>query len=549
MSVIGVDFAPYLLVNRAVLFNDIGEGRGFHGHKGRPGQRGGSAPREGGDVSAPAAPSSSAIQTAVSAAASHGSQHEGSGEHAGEHASSHVGGHGGHEEGEESSGGGTLAKIAGIRNEIGHLGGFWHGIQEALFKGGHEAVKAGARGGIGEEVARHGMLGGHEAAGHEAIGHEALGHEAAGHEMLGGEHGGEAAGGEHAQTGLLGKANIILSAAGGIIGGKIGEGMEKAMGLDKAYEHLYQKMKAEHGEEEARTLSLGAKVVGLGVKTALGVALAHMGLGFTAKAALTGAAAGMSMAGKSRSKLTKALRTGSAMAIASGAMGVFGEHVAEAATEGLTELTSFSIPGVAYVSLLASHMLGKAYDAFHNWADVHFPATLRPSHVTGPAARLHRYVAHSPLGKAAEKLIHGVHEHLEHMTGLDIRGEIHLAKEHGEVLGHGLKRFAQAAGSKAKGAARAVGSKFVRRATANSVIGGYLWNADMPGSNPVDGSDLSVSNPAVQHYIGMMRDILQTLLSTAQGKQLWQELNTPAGAKAVMALLTKPDRHLQALTA
>ena len=502
-------------------------GNSFPGHKGVPGQRGGSAPREGGGESSepkqPTQPATPPIQSAVSAAVHGGSQHESGEGH----------GHGEHE-GHEA----TPSKVLGINNEVGHLQHLWHGVGDALFKGGHEAAKATARGAGG-------VIGGH---GHEAAlaGGAEHGHEAVigGHEAAGAEHAGEG-------TGILGKANMILSAAGGIIGGKISEGVEKSLRLDQAYSRLYQKMKSEHGEEEARTLALGAKAASLGVKTALGVAIAHMGLGFVGKAALAAGTMAASIKGKSRSKATKILRTGAAEGIAAGALGVFGEHVAEAAVDGLAEMTSFSLPGVAYVSLLASHMLGKAYDSFHNYAEAHFPRTLRPSQITGPAARLHHFVAHSTLGKATEKLVHGVHEHLEHITGLHLKGEAQLIKEHGHALGSGLHRFGKAVGSKAKNiGSKLRGSKAV--ATANNTIGTYLFNAaygPADTTNPIDGSDLTVQNPAVQHHIALMRDILKTLLSTPQGRQLWQQLNTAEGAQAVMAMMSRPDRHLEMATA
>lgn len=536
-------------------------GRGFFGHAGRPGQRGGSTARgstargaapppassktetPATTVAGSSAPGTSAIGAAVSAAATshvHEAAQKG-----------HTTGHGHADHAGHAPLGTHLAEMG---HEMNHL--------HAAVSEGQAMLKEGAFGKFGQRLLG-GSAGETEQAvhGHETVaGHGAergVGHVAEGHEGAAGAEGG------HEGGGLFSKLSLLAGVGGAILGGKIGAGLEKSLGLDKAQQRLYETMRTEHGEEEARLLHGMAYVGSLMTRVALGGVLAHYHMfGAAGKTILGLGGAAAALAGKSRSTGTKLGKAGAMALMTKGALGSFGEEIAHHVTVGLAESVTYGVPGVGYLSLLASHYLGKALDK----------SGISSMKMFTHSGHLQKQLRESKLGEKASRLAHAVGEHIENITNLQPLKELGLIGEQLKQtpLKPAVEKVERGVAATKRGAATAIGrvgaaalhgaehvaakmrlraltpheelekwQQSTRAGVAANVLGYFALNAEFAPTAPIKDERLDVNNPSIQPAIRVMRMILKTLLSTPQGRELWQEINTPQGAAIVLQLLSQ----------
>lgn len=467
-------FAPGASATGRVLVFHGGAGSGDFGHPGRPGERGGSEPGQGGPKGA--APSSGA-ETGAST-----SGHAGKEGTSPAHGEGHAAGHGEHEH--------QHSPVGSIGMETLHEASHVHEIVHALPKvlaafGKTEAGKAATGEGIEHGInALHQHA--HEAAAHAALQHGAEG-AASGEAGAHGEHGGHGEG--HNPLGAFAEAT------GAILGAKVGEHLEKKLGIEEKTKELYQKMKEQHGEL-APWLHAAATATSIAIKTTLAHAIA-----------------------------------GPLGAVAQGAMGHLGEHILEAATEGLSGFGGFVVPGVTYAALLATHALGSLLDK----------TGITDTRLAHKAGQLQKHVRESRVMHGATALIHGAEQHVKNLTSLRLLKEGKLAGRH--ALGAGraalatVKTMGKAGASATKGLWDRLHVQPAQETSPSYLGGPHMALPTVTGNAATATGKLPTdltNNPAVEMVIQTIRHAIQAIQKTP----LWDKLNTPQGRQLVQGLVT-----------
>jgi hypothetical protein len=352
-----------------------------------------------------------------------------------------------------------------------------------------------------------------------------------------------------------------------MVGGRIGSGLEKKLGIAEAQENLVKRMIAEHGPHEAALLHLAAAVTSVTIKGALGTALVHSGFGLLGKGVMAGWNLGTSLYGASRSSLAKTARTGLAAGAAYGAMADLGEHITEQATEGLGGMTGMSIPGVTFASLMVAHGIGKVLDA--GQAAMERRGIPIGSYTRPMAGRL-TWLGQTRLGRGALSLLSGAYKHIDDISGgklLSSAGRgLRQARWAGGVAGRGMGQAASFGGRAARQAA--LGTVQALRVPPQSMTAPSLAGAEQYRESPrsvwplhmagnvralptlhtsailTNEEAFSINNPAVQMVVVLIRQYIQDMLANPQGRMLWQALNTPKGAQAVTKLFNNADHSV-----
>lgn len=459
-------------VTGKVLVFHGGAGSGDFSHGGRPGERGGSEPGGGGP---------------------HGETPHGEG------------GHGGHEHGYSPIGSMGMELL----HESGHLNQIVHSLPQVVGAFGKQFGKSAAGKAATGEGIEHGLDALHAHV-HEAAAHAAAGHGAAegAHGATEGAHGGaEGAHGAHGEHGGAEHAlGAFAEATGAILGSKLGESIEKKLGIEEKARQLYNKMKSEHGE-----LAPWLHTAATGVSIALKTTLAH---------ALTGplGAAAHSLMGKlGEHILSKSME------------GIAGT-AAHAGSEGVAGFGGFVVPGVSYAALLVMHGLGKVL----NKTGI---TSTKAAHKVG---ELQQKVRGTSAMHQAQTLLHAAHEHVGNLTSLRLRKESQLTAKHGATVG---RAFYKAGRGTAAAAVKTTGSiwQHLHAQPATATAPGQFGGGRIPlpttnAANTVTGkmpSGLTDDNPAVQMVIELLRHAIQSLMKTP----LWDKLNTPQGHQLVQGLM------------